>query len=203
VIVGVVLAAGAGTRIGHAKALLRAGSLDESFVQCACRVLREGGVKDLLVVASPDLIDAVRGLLDQGVGLLVNDFPARGQLSSLQVALGALSDDTRAIVMLPVDVPLVSAETVRALIARWEQTASPVVRPVSGARHGHPVVFDRVVFAELAAAPLSEGAKPVVRRHVSADGDLHTGDAGAFRDIDTVEDYVAAFGRLPATVRVR
>jgi CTP:molybdopterin cytidylyltransferase MocA len=51
---------------------------------------------------------------------------------------------------------------------------------------------------------LSEGAKAVVRRHASARGDIGIDrDEGAFMDIDTVEDYVQAFGRLPERVRIR
>jgi CTP:molybdopterin cytidylyltransferase MocA len=77
------------------------------------------------------------------------------------------------------------------VIACYRRTRAPVVRPTSGTRHGHPLLVDRSLFAELRAADPVAGAKPVIRAHSSRDGDLEIADEGAFRDIDTEEDYVA------------
>lgn len=184
------------------KALLKAND-DESFVERACAVLRQAGVFRLRVVVSPDILAAVAGLLPH-VDLEVNADPGRGQLSSLQIAIRALPVDTRAAVVLPVDVPLVRTQTVRALIDARAATGPFVVRPSRGGRHGHPVIFDRAVFAELLEAPLAEGAKAVVRKYASRAGDVPVlDDEGAFTDIDTVEDYLRAFNRLPERVSIR
>jgi len=91
-----------------------------------------------------------------------------------------------------VDVPLVSAATVRAVLERYRTTRAPVVRPVRGALHGHPVLIDHVLFDEIRAADPRRGAKPVIRAHVSAAGDVEVVDEGAFFDIDTPEDYQRA-----------
>ena len=64
-----------------------------------------------------------------------------------------------------------------------------VVRPVRGALHGHPVLIDRRLFAELRTADPDTGAKPVVRAHVSPAGYVEVEDAGAFADVDTPADY--------------
>ena len=88
-----------------------------------------------------------------------------------------------------VDVPLVSADTVRAVIDCYHRTHAPVVRPTSGTRHGHPLLIDRSLFAELRTAEPEAGAKPVVRAHASALGDIPIADEGAFTDIDTEEEY--------------
>lgn len=201
---GIVLAAGSGTRIGCPKALLRTGRGDESFLERACAALCDSGVDAVIAVVAPNLAKVAVTAMTR---VLVNDDPGRGQLSSLQIALAALDPSTDAIVVLPVDVPLVRPDTIRALVARWEESRPKVVRPVRtlrGAQHGHPVVFDRAVFDDLAHAPLSEGAKPVVHRHASPSGEVTVEeDAGAFTDIDTVEEYVEVFGRLPEAVSIR
>jgi molybdenum cofactor cytidylyltransferase len=88
-----------------------------------------------------------------------------------------------------VDVPLVSADTVRAVIDTYRRTAAPIVRPTSGVRHGHPLLIARSVFAALRAAEPSAGAKPVVRAYASAAGDVAIEDEGAFTDVDTQDDY--------------
>jgi CTP:molybdopterin cytidylyltransferase MocA len=78
---------------------------------------------------------------------------------------------------------------VRAVIDRYRSSAAPVVRPTSGTRHGHPLLIDRSLFEGLRRADPVAGAKPIVRAHASAAGDLAIDDEGAFADIDTEEDY--------------
>jgi molybdenum cofactor cytidylyltransferase len=88
-----------------------------------------------------------------------------------------------------VDVPFVAVSTVRAVVDRYRQTHAPIVRPVSGARHGHPVLIDRSLFAAIRAAEPSVGAKEIVRAHASSAGDVEVEDEGAFADIDTPDQY--------------
>jgi CTP:molybdopterin cytidylyltransferase MocA len=96
-----------------------------------------------------------------------------------------------------VDVPLVSAATVRAVLDHYRHTHAPIVRPTSGARHGHPLLIDRSLFDQLRAADPSTGAKPIVRAHASPVGDLAIADEGAYTDIDTEEEYARLItGRL-------
>ena len=56
-------------------------------------------------------------------------------------------------------------------------------------RHGHPVVFDRSVFADLRAADLGLGAKAVFAKHRDRVVNVEVKDPGAFEDIDTPGDY--------------
>jgi CTP:molybdopterin cytidylyltransferase MocA len=53
-------------------------------------------------------------------------------------------------------------------------------------------LIDRALFAELRAADPAIGAKPIVRAHASAAGDLEIDDDGAFVDIDTRDEYERA-----------
>ena len=75
------------------------------------------------------------------------------------------------------------------MIDRYKATNAPIVRPVRGDEHGHPVLIDRSLFALLRTADPDSGAKPIVRDHVSAAGDVAVDDDGAFFDIDTPEAY--------------
>ena len=69
-----------------------------------------------------------------------------------------------------------------------------LVRPADGEHHGHPVIFDRSVFADLRAADLDAGAKAVFAKHQDRVVNVEVKDPGAFEDIDTPEDYDAARG---------
>ena len=96
-----------------------------------------------------------------------------------------------------VDVPLISAATVKAVVDRYRTTHAPIVRPVRGAEHGHPVLIDRSLFQLVRSADPQRGIKPIVRAHVSAAGDVEVDDEGAFTDIDTPEDYARIIGDSP------
>ena len=122
-----------------------------------------------------------------------------GQLSSLLRGLNAVDrPGVIAALVTLVDVPLVNADTVRAVLDRYHQTHAPIVRPVRGHEHGHPVLIDRSLFDEIRRADPSGGAKLVVRAHASARGDVQVDDDGAFRDIDTVDEYERVVGSRSA-----
>ena len=196
---GVVLAGGRSSRMGRPKALLPAGA--ETFVGRIVRTLRDGGVGEVVVVApAADLAARIRAALARHPApprVVLNPDPARGQLSSLLVGLDAVErPGVDAALVTLVDVPLATAATVRALLDRYHRTRAPIVRPArpDGPGHGHPVIFDRALFAELRRADPAAGAKPVVRAHEAEAEDVTVDDDGAFTDIDTPDDYRRAFG---------
>lgn len=195
---GVVLAAGAATRMACSKALLPAGVGGETFLSRVLTTLHSAGVDDVIVVIAPGA-DEVRDAVMACPALariVENPHPERGQLSSMLAALAAVDHPgISAMLVTLVDVPFVSADTVRAIIAAWRRTRAPVVRPARGGRHGHPVVFDRAAFDALRHADPTVGAKAVVRAYGPAVLDVAIDDDGAFQDIDTPEDYERATGR--------
>jgi molybdenum cofactor cytidylyltransferase len=100
------------------------------------------------------------------------------------------------VLMTLVDVPLVSPATCARVIAAWRESRAPIVRPARGDEHGHPVIFDRAIFAELRAADPQHGAKTVVRAHAAQILNVPIDDEGAFADADTEADYQSLLGRL-------
>jgi molybdenum cofactor cytidylyltransferase len=120
-----------------------------------------------------------------------------GQLSSLLAGLReADAPGVRAVVVAPVDAPLISADTVATLVAVFASTRAPVVRAVHGGRHGHPVRFSRAVVAELRRADPAIGARAVLRAHERAIVNVEVDDPGVVGDVDTPEDYARLFGPL-------
>ncbi|HEX3646025.1 MAG TPA: nucleotidyltransferase family protein [Vicinamibacterales bacterium] len=191
VIPAIVLAAGRSSRMGRAKATLPVGD-GHTFLTRIIRTLLDAGVDDVIVVLGHDADLIASSFSESGLParFVVNHDYDRGQLSSLVAGLNAVDRPGVAAVLLTlVDVPLVSESTVRAVIDRYRRTHAPIVRPTSGDRHGHPLLIDRSVFDALRAADPAAGAKPVVRAHASAVGDIAIEDEGAFLDVDTEEEY--------------
>ena len=131
-----VLAAGKSSRMGRTKALLSVGSSGETFLHRIIRVLREGGADAVVVVIGGDAA-AVRASLprdDDQISAVENPWYQEGQWSSLLVGLAAVEqrhDNVEAVMMTLVDVPLISAATVRAVRdAFLANPGAPLVRPL-------------------------------------------------------------------------
>ncbi len=199
-IYGIVLAAGASSRMGQAKAALPFGQTGETVLSRIVSTILAGGVTEIAVVAGAHM-DAVRHAMprhERRARVIEHPGWEQGQLSSLLAGLDAIDGPLlEAVMVTPVDVPLVTPFTVAAVISAWRRTRAPIVRPAdsstslraSGQRHGHPVIFDRAVFADLRAADPNIGAKAVFAIHRDRIVNVEVKDAGAFEDIDTPEDY--------------
>jgi len=141
-------------------------------------------------------IDRVLAQADHPPRVVLNPTPERGQFSSLQVGLRAVDrPGVSAMLVTLVDVPLVSAGTVAALLDAYRRTGAPLVRPERRGRHGHPVVFDRSVFGEIGRAPAGSSAKAIVAAHLGDSVSVPIEEDGPFRDIDTPAEYARIFDR--------
>jgi molybdenum cofactor cytidylyltransferase len=196
VIPALVLAAGRSSRMGRAKATLPIDDSGGTFLTRIVRTFQDAGVDDVIVVVGHDaqaIVDAF-AVSELRARFVENPDYDRGQLSSLVAGLSVADrPGVAAVLVTLVDVPLVSASTVRTVVGAYRRTGVPIVRPTSGTRHGHPLLIDRSVFAALRAADPEAGAKPIVRAHASAAGDIAIDDEGAFLDIDTPDEYLRLF----------
>ena len=182
------------------------GNNADTFLTHIVRTLLDAGIDDVVIVLGHEMDAVLRHFAESGLParFVENADYASGQLSSLVAGLRVIDrPGVVATLVTLVDIPFVSAATVRAVVERYQRTHALIVRPTSAGRHGHPILVDRALFDELRHADPVEGAKPVVRAHATADGDVEVDDEGAFADIDTPEDYTRAlsvFGRAARAV---
>jgi molybdenum cofactor cytidylyltransferase len=194
VIPAIVLAAGKSSRMGRPKATL---PLDggETFLTRIVRTFSAASVEDVVVVVGHEADAIVSSFADVDLVARFVENPdyEQGQLSSLIAGLRVVDrPGVNAVLMTLVDVPLVSAATIRAVVDRYRQTGAPIVRPVRGDEHGHPVLIDRSLFEAIRHADPAVGAKAVIRANVSKAGDVVVDDDGAFADFDTPGDLRGA-----------
>jgi nicotine blue oxidoreductase len=185
-VAGLLLAAGAGRRIGGPKALLELGG--RTLVERSTALLRDGGCDVVLVVLGAEA-DRIRPLVHDDV-VVATDW-SQGIGASLRAGLAALANGAHdACVIALVDQPLVGPDAVRRLVA-LAPVADAAVATYAGVP-GHPVLLGRAVWAEVAEQATGDsGARGWLRTNpkrvtfVDCDG---TGDP---RDVDTPEDLSA------------
>ena len=175
---GLLLAAGAGTRMGKPKALMRDPD-GTSWLRRTVAVLQEGGCEAVTVVLGAGADEATPLLKDTGAAVVVAEDWSEGMGASLRAGLRALagSDAVAAVVML-VDLPDVTAEVVRHVAARVTAPGQ-LARASYAGRPGHPVVIGRdhwVAAADSVAG--DQGARDYLASHGVVDvecDDLATG----------------------------
>jgi len=184
----VILAAGAGTRMGgRAKALL---PVDQTtFLARVIETARRVGVGRQVIVLG-HLASEVERTVEDADDLVVvrNPEPQRGQLSSLKIGLREVDDDD-AILAWPVDHPLVRPRTIERIIAAAQRHPGRIVVPRFDGHGGHPTLFPRTLFAALLALPDDAGARGLYQRHPESVLRLDVDDPGVRHDVDTPEDY--------------
>ena len=195
----IILAAGDSTRMGRPKALLPDPD-GRPFVARLVRTFGAAGVRDVIVVTGSlhtAIADALAADKPPIAPTLVNNpQPALGQVSSLWMGLDAAAGlGVDGMLMTLVDIPLVRVSTIEKVIDAWTRSRAPIVRPAVGDRHGHPVLFDQVVFDPLRHAPITEGARAVVHANADRIVDVQVDDEGCLLDVDTPADYDAVIRR--------
>jgi CTP:molybdopterin cytidylyltransferase MocA len=188
---GVLLAAGAGTRLGTPKALVEAGG--RRLVDRGVALLADGGAAPIVVVtgAADVTVDG------PGVITVHNPDWATGMGSSLAAGLRAVPEGCAAAVIALVDQPLIGAASVRRLIAAFAAGAGVAVATYQG-RPRNPVLLAREHWpAALASAAGDAGARAFLRAHPDLVTEVECGDTGSPDDVDTPED-LARVSRLLA-----
>jgi len=187
VIAGIILAAGASSRMGTPKALLD--YRGETFVGRLVRVLQTKCSPVIVVLGYQ--ADAIRPSVPKAAQIVVNPDPSRGQLSSLQTALEAFPAEASGFAFIPVDSPAVSEETVTLLADTFEvrEPSTLFVIPRHDGKRGHPVFATRPIAAELLALPPTAEARDVVHAHVDRTRYVDVEDTGIFADVDDPEAY--------------
>lgn len=180
-VTGIVLAAGAGRRLGRPKADVLLGG--RRLVDRAAGTLRAGGCAEVLAVLRPGQAAAA------GARTVVNPEPDRGMGSSLRCAL-AEAADSQACVVLLADLVGVRPEEVTAVIERY-QAGAEIVAVRRAGRRSHPVLVGRRWYAEfMAGAVGDQGGRGFFDRHLADTVFIDYPDP--IGDIDTAEDLARA-----------
>ena len=160
---GLLLAAGAGTRMGRPKALVS----DDggSWLVRGVRVLDDGGCDGVTVVLGARSAEAVGFLDGLGVDVVIAHDWESGMSASLCAGLRGMPAEATAALVLLVDLPDVSAAVVDRVLATGSGPGA-LARATYDGRPGHPVLLGRDHWpGVLATATGDRGARDYLDGH--------------------------------------
>lgn len=183
--VGLVLAAGASSRMGYPKALLPVpGGAILAVHQM--RQLRAAGCARVAVVLGSQA-DAIAGKITDGEVVRNPDWE-KGRLTSLQAGLRAFPE-ANVFLILPVDTVGVRTETLAALLSGGE-----VVRPYHGGQPGRILRLNRATADELLALPTADlRLDEWLASRTSA---LEVDDPAVLNNVNTPDEWAATRATL-------
>jgi molybdenum cofactor cytidylyltransferase len=185
-VTGLVLGAGGSSRLGRPKQLLPYG--DGTLLDHTLGTARACDF-DQLVVPIGGAAEEVRERVDlSGAEVVVNYAYGSGCSSSIAAALSVVDARCEVLVLMLGDQPGVTPATVAALLDGRGDAPLAVCRYDDG--RGHPLAFDRTVFAQLADLHGDKGVWRLLDER--ADEVTEVRIAGPVPlDVDTPEDYKA------------
>lgn len=194
---GIILAAGASSRMGRDKALLPwppgASAAGDTFLAAAIRSLQQH--TDMVIVVAGENFSLLEPVVYQcGASITRNPHPERGQFSSLQIGLQKVLGYGRdAAVVTLVDRPPVQPETVGRLRSEFlhaPTSAWAVIAQHLGV-HGHPIVIGREMIHELLTAPQDSNAREVFHSNETRLRYCEVDDPSVAMNVNTPVDYGA------------
>lgn len=162
-VAGILLAAGAGTRMGRNKLLIEMEG--ETLLRRAARRAAGAGLDPVIVVLGHDAERAGRELEGLPCRPVLAADHARGMNASLSAGVAAVPADAGALVVLLADMPLVDEGMIRAVVERHAASGAPLVTARYGEATAPPTLYARRLFPELQGGEGEGRGREVVRRH--------------------------------------
>jgi molybdenum cofactor cytidylyltransferase len=182
----IVLAAGAATRFGSPKQLVRINGRPLLHAVIG-RGVAVGG-HAVIVVLGAYAAELAPLLRHTPATVVINRQWQEGMASSLRTGIAALPGTAEAALVLLADQASVTADDLKRLVGSWRRQPTQIVAAQYGTTVGAPAIFPRWCFNELGGLRGDQGARVLLRRH--ADRLVRVPMASAAIDIDTPEDLL-------------
>ena len=182
----IVLAAGASTRFGSAKQLVRIG--DRPLLSLVAGRAAEVVGHALIVVLGAGAAELAPLLKHSPGSVVVNRDWREGLASSIRAGVARLPPACAGAMLVLADQACVTAEDLRRLAGAWRRQPLSVAAARYGATVGVPAIFPQHLFGELRELKGDTGARALLRRH--ADTLVKVPMASAAFDLDTPDDLL-------------
>ena len=181
-----IVAAGMSKRMGEFKPMLSIGSI--SVAQRVVATLSQAGVSKIVMVTGYNATVLERHLAGNGIIFLRNEeYETTQMFDSVKIGLHYLLGKCDKILFTPVDVPLFTAKTVKAILDSGAELACPMCE----GKQGHPILIGNHLIPEILADCGEQGLKGAMDRCSVPLKRIDVADFGTIHDADTPEDFSA------------
>jgi molybdenum cofactor cytidylyltransferase len=182
----IVLAAGASTRFGSAKQLVRVAG--RPLLNTAVSRAADVAGSAVTVVLGARAAELAPLLTHSQASIVINREWREGMASSIRTGVARLPASCTAVLLMLVDQAAVTAEDLERLVGAWRRQPDYIVAARYGMTTGVPAIFPRFAFPELALLRGDVGARVLLQRN--PDRVVRVPMASAAIDIDTPEDLL-------------
>lgn len=187
-VVGVILAAGQGKRMGQPKQLLQIGGAP--LVRQVAKVVCQSELQQVMVITGAYEKEVQEALAGLPLQLVANPLWSTGQSTSVQKALEVIPPTAKAVLFLLGDQPFVKPDLINRIVDTYLKTGASIVAPRCQGRRGNPVLFDLTKWKEeLFTLFGDQGARRILVDHEPVIQYVEITDETIFLDVDTPEDY--------------
>jgi molybdenum cofactor cytidylyltransferase len=183
----IILAAGASSRLGKSKQLLRIGGL--TFLQQTISVAKDAGIDHIFVVLGANAEQHQESIKDRSVQVVRNNNWQAGMGSSIKLGLKSMlaaNNKLESVILLVCDQPALTAVHLNLLRSTYEKSKKGIVASRYADTTGVPVLFSKTYYDSILKISDSEGAKAIFQQYPSDTAIVDF--AGGEHDIDTLMD---------------
>lgn len=179
-----IVAAGMSSRMGKFKPMLNIGSI--SVAQRVVATFQQAGIRRIVMVTGFNATALERHLAGNGIIFLRNEnYETTQMFDSAKIGLSYLADKCDRVLFTPVDVPLFTSNTVRALL----DADAPLACPLCQGQQGHPISIASTLIPRLLADGGQQGLRGGMERCGAPLTLVEVDDPGTLQDADTPEDF--------------
>lgn len=149
-------------------------------------ILLSSGIRDIIVVLSSADSPAASAVNTLPIRMVFN--PERGSemAESLRIGLMAAVESSNGILISLADQPLVSAETVKSLLALYGRNPDRILIPQYETKKGHPVLLPKSLLEDIFYGGT---LRDIMKKYSEKILLVPVMDEGVVLDVDTLDDY--------------
>ena len=191
---GIILAAGASTRLGRPKQLLMIDGkpLLVRVIQAAVN----SDLDQIVLVLGHQAADIQKALCSHLVHpklkVVVNRDHKTGMASSLQAGLRQIPNGFQTVMILLADHPFTDSSIINHLLSRFNNSSKTLCVPTYRGRRGHPVCLSQQFYDDMMSLSGDIGAREIIRNYSGQLLEVELDSDQAFLDIDTDADLERA-----------